>query len=480
MELTYDKSSRTPVDRAFYESFIMRDRWKVTRLYAQNMSASVKFKKEVKHLGFQRKSSLMKLDNEIEKTRRQLGQFHLEQDQVLHQAKEKEEIKSMKTIKTRKTSRKGSGKAKSHQPEIFPVKNKGVATQDTNKQIKVPLPIVKESKSDIEQNNASRRHKISLPSLSMSSFQAILPNDSYGSNTEHRKKENVSTKKVSVGGSYPEQLKGFRSSSSNDPIPRIKVRKPGETGMFDDLSASADESGVSAAEIEGERLQSILEMMRSNNSEVFLLSKGDSKKPSRAYKMSVIDSSKPSLTTVDEIETITYIKNNTEKTKKMSTIKKLAFENPNENITDEKDGGNTRKFRSKNIEGVENEILNIGDGKTGDSLMQLVSTINRRNRSKSLFTEPNKRKISTSHPLDNVGDLEISGKKERISINKIYSKEEPFQNNGKERKPSEYTTISYSLSKNYNNFFKDEDFIETKAKYIPRDMHANLGSLLLS
>ena len=102
MELHYDKSSRTPVERAFYESFIMHDRWSVTRLYALNMSASITFKNELKYLGHQRKLNLLRLDNEIERTRKQLDKL-----QTLNLPTKKQEsllLKFPNKVMTNKTS----------------------------------------------------------------------------------------------------------------------------------------------------------------------------------------------------------------------------------------------------------------------------------------------------------------------------------------------------------------------------------------
>ena len=60
------ESGRTPVERAFYESFIIGNRWSVTRLYAQNMSASRHFKHDLKHMSYERRANLRNMDKEIE------------------------------------------------------------------------------------------------------------------------------------------------------------------------------------------------------------------------------------------------------------------------------------------------------------------------------------------------------------------------------------------------------------------------------
>lgn len=83
MEMKCDLTSRTPVERAFYESFIMSNRWAVARLYAVNILESTKFKTELKHLGQERKTNLLRMDDAIEKTRASCAGYNEEKEQVL-------------------------------------------------------------------------------------------------------------------------------------------------------------------------------------------------------------------------------------------------------------------------------------------------------------------------------------------------------------------------------------------------------------
>ena len=64
-DLEYEVS---PVQRAFYESFILRHRWSASRLYALNMAASHDFRQEVRHLNYERKLKLKKMDEDMKKT----------------------------------------------------------------------------------------------------------------------------------------------------------------------------------------------------------------------------------------------------------------------------------------------------------------------------------------------------------------------------------------------------------------------------
>ena len=72
MSSLYDLTHSTPVERSFYESLILQDRWTAGRLYASNLFQSQKFRKEVKHLARERQTELHKLDREIETLRKMI------------------------------------------------------------------------------------------------------------------------------------------------------------------------------------------------------------------------------------------------------------------------------------------------------------------------------------------------------------------------------------------------------------------------
>ena len=94
-EAKYKPSHRTPVQRAFYESLLFTNRWSVTRLYAQNMTASQNFRTELRDMGYKRKTSLKQIDQEMDMMRRELGQFHVDREELLYlPTKQEDEILS--------------------------------------------------------------------------------------------------------------------------------------------------------------------------------------------------------------------------------------------------------------------------------------------------------------------------------------------------------------------------------------------------
>lgn len=73
-------SHRTPVERAYYESLIFRDRWNVGRLYASNMYESQNYTKKIKHLARERKINLYQMDCQMEDMRRKWIDFEIEKE----------------------------------------------------------------------------------------------------------------------------------------------------------------------------------------------------------------------------------------------------------------------------------------------------------------------------------------------------------------------------------------------------------------
>lgn len=82
---------RTPVDHAFYESLVMRDRWNVGRLYAVNTYESQAFEKQVKYLARERKTNLLHIERNIDSIRN-IANSYLYQKEALQQQGRKQQM----------------------------------------------------------------------------------------------------------------------------------------------------------------------------------------------------------------------------------------------------------------------------------------------------------------------------------------------------------------------------------------------------
>ena len=93
---------RTPVDHAFYESLVMRDRWNVGRLYAANTYESQAFEKQVKYLARERRTNLLNIERNIDSIRNTANSYlnqkeALQQPEKMRQMYRKEKSTNFKT-----------------------------------------------------------------------------------------------------------------------------------------------------------------------------------------------------------------------------------------------------------------------------------------------------------------------------------------------------------------------------------------------
>lgn len=90
-----------PVDRAYYESLILHDRWNVGKLYADNMFEGQKFRKQVKNMAHHRANELYGIDQEIDEMKKRIEDILLQKDNLKYLPTE-QEIKEMRQEKQRK------------------------------------------------------------------------------------------------------------------------------------------------------------------------------------------------------------------------------------------------------------------------------------------------------------------------------------------------------------------------------------------
>lgn len=80
----------TPVDRAFYESIILHDRWNVGKLYANNIFDGQNYRKEVKNMAQERANELFGVDQEIEELRKRIDTIIIQKDNLKYLPIERE------------------------------------------------------------------------------------------------------------------------------------------------------------------------------------------------------------------------------------------------------------------------------------------------------------------------------------------------------------------------------------------------------
>ena len=93
---------KTPVDHAFYESLVMRDRWNVGRLYAANTYDSQAFEKQVKYLARERRTNLLNIERNIDSIRNTVNSY-LYQKEALQQLEKKRQLDRKKKSTNFKT-----------------------------------------------------------------------------------------------------------------------------------------------------------------------------------------------------------------------------------------------------------------------------------------------------------------------------------------------------------------------------------------
>ena len=62
----------------------------MSRLYAQNITASQDFRSELRHMGYERKTSLKHMEKEIQSMRKELGKFRVDTEELLYLPTERE------------------------------------------------------------------------------------------------------------------------------------------------------------------------------------------------------------------------------------------------------------------------------------------------------------------------------------------------------------------------------------------------------
>lgn len=77
-------SEKNPVDRAFFESLILRDRWNVGKLYASNMFHAQRFRRKLKHMEQERACSLFGIDQDIEDMKKKIEDIIIDRNNLTY------------------------------------------------------------------------------------------------------------------------------------------------------------------------------------------------------------------------------------------------------------------------------------------------------------------------------------------------------------------------------------------------------------
>jgi len=80
----------TPVDRAFYESIILHDRWNVGKLYANNIFDGQNYRKQVRNMAQERANELFGMDQEIEDMKQRIEKIIIQRENLKYLPTEKE------------------------------------------------------------------------------------------------------------------------------------------------------------------------------------------------------------------------------------------------------------------------------------------------------------------------------------------------------------------------------------------------------
>ena len=230
MELRYDKCSRTPVERSFYESFIMSNRWEVIRLYALNMSASRKFRDEVKHLGYQRKTNLLQLDNEIEKAQKQLRRYQMDKERAVYIPRTNQDSARLhiKVIPD-------GGKQSTGEPSLLAGYNKVVRVESSVGQpnaLRKQLYLPKRMEPQLTQTSIDRRHnrknmKTRLNRKNMETNLKEVPATTYNSLLQDNIASNKATSKKPASKKTASKKTASKKPASRKPASKSSASKPG-------------------------------------------------------------------------------------------------------------------------------------------------------------------------------------------------------------------------------------------------------------
>lgn len=264
-ELTYDKSFKTPVQRAFFESFLLRSRYNVARLYALNVAASSKYKKEVKHLCRERKTHLKRLDNDIEQIKNDLGKLELAKSQVWYLPTKQQELELPKfpfqVVPDEKRKM-----TMCVPPPIFLAHIQSFDKKEVEKSPKTsrkPLHAPKYARSRLREISRSVNDVLSSKSkesksgsaLSSCSFsispspKPILKSPEPKTSTFH----NLKRKNVSYQGSSTLQHEDYLNSSNKEyhtsPLPSRNDSIPNDSTMFTEGKEDANQGGAVQANV---------------------------------------------------------------------------------------------------------------------------------------------------------------------------------------------------------------------------------------
>ena len=164
----------TPVDRAYHESLILRDRWNVGKLYANNIFQGQNHRREVRNMAHHRANKLYGIDQEIDDMKRRIENIIIQKDSLKYLPTEKE-YAQMQLAKEKKKQRVRVVPDPRHQsviilPPIYKTvpgrgankskekKTKKQLTNKTNKKRK-PLHAPKHMKTKITETPRQRRYK---------------------------------------------------------------------------------------------------------------------------------------------------------------------------------------------------------------------------------------------------------------------------------------------------------------------------------
>ena len=161
----------TPVDRAFHESLILRDRWNVGKLYANNIFQGQNYRRQVRNMAHHRANKLYGIDQDIDNMKRRIENIIIQKDSLRYLPTEKE-YAQIQLAKEKKKQRVRVVPDPRHQsviilPPIYKTvpgrgsakKSKDKSNKKQNKNKRKPLHAPKHLKTKIDETPRQRRYK---------------------------------------------------------------------------------------------------------------------------------------------------------------------------------------------------------------------------------------------------------------------------------------------------------------------------------